>query len=107
MNESHLFDILRTETYWTAGVFNSWTEGRGARAFRNSSLKSVEGKFRSKAEALEAAEQAIKDRMLSGVRWDTAQPTASFRIPHKTTEKLGEIMDAMLSNEPSDRKKFI
>lgn len=97
-----LFDILRAETYWTAGIFNSWMEGRGARAFRNCSIKSVDGEFRSKAEALAAAEKAIKDRMLSGVRWDTAKATASFRIPHKTSERLGEVMDAMMSNaEPS------
>lgn len=95
---SDLFDILSAEAHWTAGIFNSWTEGRGARAFRNCSIKSIDGEFRSKAEAMCAAEKAIKDRMLSGVRWDTAKPTASFRIPHKTGEKLGEVMDAMMSN---------
>ncbi len=99
---SAVLDILRAETYWTAGIFNSWTEGRGARAFGNCSIKSVDGEFRSKAEALRAAEKAIKDRMLSGVRWDTAKPTASFRIPRKTSEKVGEVMDAMMSNAPGE-----
>jgi hypothetical protein len=96
---SDLFGILRAEAYWTAGIFNSWTEGRGARAFRNCSIKSVDGEFRSKADAICAAEKAIKGRMLSGVRWDTATPTASFCIPHKTGEKIGEVMDAMMSTD--------
>lgn len=97
---SDLFDMLRSETYWTSGIFNSWTEGRGARAFRNSSIKSVDGKFRSKAEAMTAAENAIKARMLHGVRqWDSAKPVASFHIPHETSKKIGDIMDALMSNQ--------
>ena len=97
---SALFDILRETTYWTAGIFHSWQEGRGARAFRNSSIKFVEGKFKSESDAMAAAEKAIKARMLYGVRqWDSAQPVASFHIPHETNKKLGSIMDAMMSND--------
>ena len=101
---SDLFDILCAETHWTSGIFNSWTEGRGTRAFRNCSIKSVDGKFRSKAEALIAAETAIKDRMLSGVRWDTAEPTVSFFIPHKTKEKLGEVMEALIAERSRQKE---
>lgn len=102
---SGLFDILRADAYWTSGIFHSWQEGRGARAFRNSSIKTVDGKFRSKAEAMTAAENAIKARMLYGVRqWDSAKPVASFHIPHATSQKLGDIMDAALmsNSELSD-----
>ena len=99
VSSTALFDILRDTTYWTAGIFHSWQEGRGARAFRNSSIKSVDGKFKSESEAMAAAEKAIKARMLYGVRqWDSAQPVASFHIPHEANKQLGRIMDAMMSN---------
>lgn len=87
-----LVKLLRS-AYWTAGIFNSWTEGRGAKAFRNCSIKSVDGQFGSEALALQAARKAITDRMLSGVRWDTAKPIASFRIPTEVVKKIGEFMD--------------
>lgn len=100
VSSTRLYDILRAETYWTAGIFHSWQEGRGAGAFRNSSIENVDGKFRSKSEAIMAAEKAIKSRMLYGVRqWDSAEPVASFRIPHETNEKLGSILDSMMSND--------
>ena len=95
--------ILQSTTYWTAGIFHSWTEGRGAKAFRNCSIKPVPGEFRTKSEALMAAEKAIKDKTTYGVHWNTAQPSASFIIPHESEQKIGEALDALMPNAPHER----
>jgi hypothetical protein len=93
-----LLGILLSTTYWTAGIFHSWTEGRGAKAFRNCSIKPVPGEFKSKSEAMMAAEKVIKDKNVYGVHWNTAQPSVSFCIPHEAKQKIGEALDAMLPN---------
>lgn len=93
--------ILQSTTYWTAGIFHSWTEGRGAKAFQNCSIKSVPGEFKTKAEAIQAAEKVIKDKTTYGVHWNTAQPSASFCIPHEAKQKIGEALDAMMPNDRS------
>jgi hypothetical protein len=91
--------ILQSTTYWTAGIFHSWTEGRGAKAFRNCSIKPVPGEFKTKADAIVAAEKVIKDKTTYGVHWNTAQPSASFCIPHEANQKIGEALDAMMPND--------